>query len=321
MNFITRHSERRDVAEISARDAAPAIVANVLEVRGAHADRLDFMTSMAGSGFIDWNPTWLFGVCDDVYYTLIAIGRPPGRDAAKAVAKRLSERWWIDYHKRRDEAAADPYGHPLDLNTLIPIPSDVLRGGHEGARAWLHAHWGCPSILRKISARTDLRRRSESHVETVLIYEFLSEVSGPDAAVDRMRDRWPSLGFTLTSRTLEDIERARRRSRRADGQPARARAAIPRRARPRHLVEPRAPHRRELMDDIGAVVTLSDAGGAPLPLMIEPPRDRPPAIETTEIAQTLRSMIGELDARGAEAMQHLSAIKPANNPPRQKRRA
>lgn len=198
------------------------VLLNQLVVQGPDAERHDFIGTMQGSGFLDWRPDW-HAVAEDARSLMLANGAPSVL-AAETVAARLRERWWWDHEHRRLLAERDPFGCPLDLNSLIPVPKRILRGGFRDGSEWLMANWGTPWPLRKVRFRLLHTPLGEGRVRPVLLYRFQSLDWSPTLAIAAMRARWAGLsiglkvdyGYAYEGQDLdwylEDVDQAERMS-------------------------------------------------------------------------------------------------------------
>lgn len=129
------------------------------------------------------------------------------RKLATAIAERAGER--IAEGQRRAEL--DPFGCPLDLQAVIPIPRRILLRGYEGGgRAWLLDRWGVSVPLAQVSlsiksaivlpkrsrGRPRAGTEAKSWTRTVARWEFEAEIF-PFPVFRRILGRWPAIEFRV----------------------------------------------------------------------------------------------------------------------------
>jgi hypothetical protein len=129
------------------------------------------------------------------------------RKLATVIAERAGER--IADGQRRAEL--DPFGCPLDLQAVIPIPRKILLRGYEGGgRAWLFNRWGVSVPLAQVSlsirsaivlpkrgrGRPRAGTEAKSWTRTTAHWEFEAE-SFPFPVFRRLLGRWPGIEFRV----------------------------------------------------------------------------------------------------------------------------
>ncbi|MCA3264972.1 MAG: hypothetical protein ING19_02790 [Azospirillum sp.] len=129
------------------------------------------------------------------------------RKVATAIAERAAER--IEAGQRRAEI--DPYGCPLDLQAIVPVPRKVLLAGLEGGgREWMRDRWGVEQPLAQVELgiRSEIvlpkrgrgRPRAGSGggvwTKTSARWTFLSD-RFPMPALRKLLQKWPQIEFRV----------------------------------------------------------------------------------------------------------------------------
>ncbi len=169
---------------------------NRLDVSGPQEDLQSFIHAAQGPGFVPWD----WGETGDLEYTaaLIRRGGAPNLAAAEKLAHRYREKLWFAIEDARSAAERGLSIVPLDLNALIPIPSEILRTGHRRAGAeWCRQNWGTAWPLRKVSFAFAYRRTG-AKIEPVGQYEFIAGDWSPWAALVAIQEQWMGLKFRLS---------------------------------------------------------------------------------------------------------------------------
>lgn len=136
-----------------------------------------------------------------------ARGYEEARKLATSIAERAGER--IADGQRRAEL--DPFGSPLDLQSIIPIPRKILLRGYEGGgRAWLLDKWGVSVPLAQVSlsirsaivlpqrgrGRPRTGTEAKSWTRTTANWQFEAE-NFPFPVFRRLLSRWPMIEFRV----------------------------------------------------------------------------------------------------------------------------
>ncbi|MFN8701934.1 MAG: hypothetical protein ACK5XB_10375 [Rhodospirillales bacterium] len=136
-------------------------------VTGDHAPLTALMSSLEGSGFIDWPDVDPRGTVEHTIGLLLRRGAHGGAekyDHARRVAEQLARRL-EDRIERGRRAAETGFVLPLDLQRIRPIPRKVLlKGLNGGGREWLLDRWGVDAPV--------------AHVECQVRTEILTEERG-----------------------------------------------------------------------------------------------------------------------------------------------
>jgi hypothetical protein len=91
---------------------------------------------------------------------------------------------------------------PFDLQSLVPVPADLLRLGPDdpAALAWLWAHWGTTQALRHVtwvSLAFPDDPAAPAPDETVFRVTFWSADWTPWRALAQLAAQWPTLRFAV----------------------------------------------------------------------------------------------------------------------------
>jgi hypothetical protein len=173
---------------------------HVLIVSGPAEDVATFQMAAAGLGAIPWLSPDLDLLEED---RVMALLHPPDGSVgltlagARALARQL--RSAIEANQQRVAAAIGGVRTcPFDLYALLPVPDCILALGPDDAAslAWLRTHWGVVQALRHVRLKTgreDRRLRRSARVE----FEFWAADWTPWAAMQAVRQRWPTLVFDI----------------------------------------------------------------------------------------------------------------------------
>lgn len=183
---------------LEAGDGAPLDwLDNRLEVYGPEEPFNDFVAAASGPGFVDWQPN-----TNDLFDYAVALMLNDGtrRPAAERAARRLIDRLWWGIEEARSRSERATHSMSLDLNALLPVPSDIRRTGYwpHGAQ-WCRANWGTPAPLKNVVFSLETRPLGDGPtIRSVAVYDFYSQDWSPWQALLAIRARWPKLIFTLT---------------------------------------------------------------------------------------------------------------------------
>ena len=94
---------------------------------------------------------------------------------------------------------------PFDLQTLLPVPAQILRLGPNDPAAlrWLVQNWGVEGLrqVKDLAKPTTGKRLKRS--DSVIGYRFCSADTAPDAAIATLTKAWPALRFSLQQQRLD----------------------------------------------------------------------------------------------------------------------
>lgn len=191
----------------AAGGTAAAITAGVppwlrhhLEVSGPDAALAAFVAAARGPGTVPWrhDPA---RVEEDALNLLLA--QPAAERTLPAAGCRILARQVVlAVEARRAQAAVraeDDGACPLDLHALLPVPDTLLGRGPDDLEAldWMQAHWGVTAALRHPARRPGAAEPRLPPGCGVAAWSFFTDGATPDAAVARLRLRWPALLFDL----------------------------------------------------------------------------------------------------------------------------
>ncbi|MFC3127730.1 hypothetical protein ACFOD4_21915 [Pseudoroseomonas globiformis] len=168
------------------------------EARGPAAELAAFRQAAAGAGLIPWQLD-LPALEEDWLHLMLAPGpheRGISLEGARILAGQLREA--VARQQARAEALAlTGTACPLDLNALFPVPREILALGPADpqARDWLWREWGTPCALRHVAAAPGKSADTATH--GVMRLRFWSADWTPWRALQRMRDRFPTISFSL----------------------------------------------------------------------------------------------------------------------------
>lgn len=170
-----------------------------LTVAGPEAQVVAFGAAAAGAGVIPW--TFDLDRMEEDFFLRLAAPAAPQRRSLSLAGARLLAAELRDAVARRHALAVAGVGRsracPFDLQSLVPVPADILRSGpdHPDALAWLWAHWGTTQALRHVGLRAPK--------EAALRVSFWSADWTPWRALETIRGAWP--GLCLTMRPVYDL--------------------------------------------------------------------------------------------------------------------
>lgn len=176
-----------------------------LIVHGLVEDVTAFAAAARGPGAIPWPYD---GTMLEEEVFLYAIGGDAPRSLSIADC-RIQARQFRDAVEARQAQTARSLESslrcPLDLHTLLPIPTSILRLDvhNPQAEAWLKQFWGVSDQPRKaviLTDRTAGKRLPRGH--TSQVYGFFTKGPGPHAAVIALRQHWNWLAFRLDRRPM-----------------------------------------------------------------------------------------------------------------------
>jgi hypothetical protein len=161
----------------------------------------------AGAGVIPWQLD-LDRLAEDLFHVLVAPPPPHRRRLSAAGARILADQLRAAAARRHDLAIARvsrSLACPFDLQSLIPVPADVLGLGPDdpAALAWLWTHWGTTQALRHVTsvclAFPD-DPAAPAPGGAVFRVSFWSADWTPWRAVAQLAARWPTLRFAVRPR-------------------------------------------------------------------------------------------------------------------------
>jgi hypothetical protein len=130
-------------------------------VAGDPAPLYEMVNAVAGPGCVIWPDIDPRASIEQTIGLLLRGGSRGGArnyEEARKVATMLAERAAERIAAGQRRAEIDPYGCPLDLQAIVPIPRKVLLAGLEGGgREWMRDRWGVDAPL----AQVELKIRSE----------------------------------------------------------------------------------------------------------------------------------------------------------------
>ena len=178
-----------------------------LTLSGPAATVVAFATAARGSGITPWQLDFA-AIEEDIFAR--AVSQPANQRTLTVEGCRILARQFRERVEMRQARAAALVGQsfacPFDLHALLPVPAAILLLGptHPAAVSWLMAHWGITDRLRQVSLRdkaTTGRRLPAGH--QVIGYSFFTHQETPQAAIDPIATRWPTLRFVLQRRSLD----------------------------------------------------------------------------------------------------------------------
>jgi hypothetical protein len=183
-------------------------------INGDPAPLYELVNAVAGPGCVLWPDLDPRQSIEETIGLLLRGGSYGGarnyedaRKLATAIAERAGER--IADGQRRAEL--DPYGCPLDLQAVIPIPREILLRGYEGGgRAWLLDRWGVSVPLAQVSltiksaivlpkrsrGRPRAGTQAKSWTRTTARWDFEAE-NFPFPVFRRILGRWAAIEFRV----------------------------------------------------------------------------------------------------------------------------
>ncbi len=183
-------------------------------VGGDPAALYELVNAVAGPGAVIWPDVDPRAGIEETIGLLLRGGSRGGarsyeeaRKVATALAERAAER--IEAGQRRAEL--DPYGCPLDLQAIVPVPRQVLLAGLEGGgRAWMRDKWGVDAPLAqvelKIASEIVLPKRgrgrpragsgAQAWTKTSARWTFLSD-RFPMPIFRKLLQKWPFIEFRV----------------------------------------------------------------------------------------------------------------------------
>jgi hypothetical protein len=199
--------------QVASDQAAPLRLAHTdwlhhrLTITGPPAEVAAFEQTAAGAGVIPWQLD-LDRLAEDLFHMLVAPPAPHRRSLSAAGARILAEQLRAAVARRHDLAIARvgrSLACPFDLQSLIPVPADLLLRGPDdpAALAWLWTHWGTTQALRHVTAVSEAF--SDDPVtptpgEAAVRVRFWSADWTPWRALAQLAARWPALRFAVRPR-------------------------------------------------------------------------------------------------------------------------
>jgi hypothetical protein len=176
-----------------------------LRVTGDADQVAAFRMVAAGAGVIPWTHD-LGGAAETWFHHLVAPALPQRRslsaEGARILAGQLRDA--AELRLRRVAIhAAHSRACPLDLQRLLPVPTELLRLGpeHPRARSWLWAHWGTTQAVRGVVELPVLCRGQPRRRDDGLFWVgFWSADWTPWPAIRALRDRWLALRLVVQPR-------------------------------------------------------------------------------------------------------------------------
>jgi hypothetical protein len=183
-------------------------------VAGDPGQLYELVNSVAGPGAVIWPDVDPRQAIENTIGLLLRGGARGGarnyeeaRKVATAIAARAAER--IERGQRRAEI--DPFGCPFDLQSIVPVPREVLLAGLEGGgREWMRDKWGVDAPLAQVElavkseivlpkrgrgrprAGSDARRWTKTSAE----WTFLSD-RFPFPIFRKLLKNWPQIEFRI----------------------------------------------------------------------------------------------------------------------------
>ena len=175
-----------------------------LTVTGPPAAVAALERAAAGAGVIPWQLD-LDRLAEDVFHVLVAPPPPHRRSLSVAGARILADQLRAAVARRHDLAVARvgrSLACPFDLQSLVPVPADLLRLGPDdpAALAWLWTHWGTTQALRHVTSVSDAfpdDPAAPAPGEAVFRVTFWSADWTPWRALAQLAAQWPTLRFAV----------------------------------------------------------------------------------------------------------------------------
>ncbi len=183
---------------------APTWLYHHLTINGPAESVAAFAAAARGAGVIPWRLDFA-SIEEDVF--ALAVAPPVGSRKLTVTGCRILARQFRERVEARQARAAALVGRslacPLDLQRLLPVPTDVLQLGptHPRALHWLAAHWGTADRLRQVVVlpKSGIGRRLPAG-HTAIRYGFFTAGDTPQAAVAQLGAGCPALRFMLQPR-------------------------------------------------------------------------------------------------------------------------
>jgi hypothetical protein len=178
-----------------------------LTISGPAETVKNFATVARGSGVMPWQLDFA-AIEEDVFVRAVS---PPARDRKLTVEGcRILARQFREKIEARQARGAALIGHsfacPFDLQTLLPVPGEILLLGptHPTALVWLVAHWGTTDRLRQVAVRDKPTAGGRlPQGDAVIGYGFFTLGETPQAAIGAIAAHWPALRFRLVPRPAD----------------------------------------------------------------------------------------------------------------------
>nr|WP_249208497.1 hypothetical protein [Gluconobacter albidus] len=167
----------------------PDWLAHVLTITGPEAVLGRFQAEAAGTGRLSWGPD--INDPEDLGRIL------PAQDArTTALIDQI-----VQSQRGRLASEAGSGSVPFDLNTLCPMPLDLLALGPDSpaTQAWLWQHWGTSRPLQQVEVMEGPPKENTSRWSV----SFWSADWTPWAALQEIATHWPDLIFSI--RPLYDV--------------------------------------------------------------------------------------------------------------------
>lgn len=133
-------------------------------VAGDPARLYALISSVEGPGLVDWPDVDPRAGVEQTIGLLLRPGTHGGAvtfDQARRVAAQVHERLAERIERERRSAELGRIV-PFDLQSIEPIPREVLVGGyHAGGRDWLVDHWGVDMPLAQVDLKVQTRIQAE----------------------------------------------------------------------------------------------------------------------------------------------------------------
>lgn len=198
-------SSKRSLGQATA--LTPDWLYHHLTISGLVDDVTKFAAAARGSGVIPWQLDYA-AIEEDIF--LRAVTQPAAHrnltvEGCRILARQFRERVEA-HHAHAVSRVGRSFLCMFDLHRLLPVPAAILRLGptDPAALAWLAAHWGTTDRLRQVIERprpSTGRRLPRNH--TVIGYGFFTAGDTPQAAIEALGGRWPTLRLSLVPRPLD----------------------------------------------------------------------------------------------------------------------
>ncbi len=171
-----------------------------MDVAGPDGEVAAFASAACGSGTVPW--TLDFERMEEDLFHRLLVARELSLAGSRILARQLREA-----AERRHGLAIARVGRsracPLDLHSLVPVPSAVLALGPDNpdSLGWLWEHWGTTHALRHVTVVAgNGDRRDRGATGPGLRYRFWSADWSPWRALEQVRSDWPGLRLNLQPR-------------------------------------------------------------------------------------------------------------------------
>lgn len=199
------NQRREDSIDLGANHG-PEWLYNELLITGPEEELKLFAVAARGPGVTPWRINY-DKIEEDIFN--IAVSRPPPLrlldiEGCRILARQFSERV-AARQARANARIGKSKACPFDLQTIIPIPENVLFLGASDPKAieWLLENWGTADGLRQVQSleKPSTGKRLPGGHRTIG-YSFFTINTSAEHAVSFIKEAWLGLRFTLRWRPL-----------------------------------------------------------------------------------------------------------------------